>query len=154
MALIDCSRNEVIGVARKARSNAKARILEYLMAYTDEHGYSPTYLEIAQAVGFRSTSTIRRYIALLEAEGILEARSKRTRTVKPRKKITLSDTNEGCHQRVRLEVVDGGAVYFDCALAKQKNGSLGVEFSGVLDASELKKKVGLLVCCSVDSDGR
>lgn len=140
-------------MARKARSDAKAQILGFLNAYTDEHGYSPTYLEIAQAVGFRSTSTIRRYIALLEKEGKLEIRSQRTRTVKPRKNIMLSDVGEGQHQRVRLEVADGGAVYFDCAVAKKKNGSMGVEFSGVLDASELKKKVGLLVCCSVDSEG-
>ncbi len=139
-------------MSRKAKDDIKARILEYLLTYTDEHGYSPTYMEIAKAVGYNSASTIQRYIAILVSEGKLETRSKRTRTIKTRKRITFDNAKDGHQQRVRLEVEDGGTLYFDCAVAKEENGSMNIEFSGVLDASELKKIVGLLVCCNVVTD--
>ena len=70
---------------------------------------------------------------MLEVEGKLETRSQRTHTIRPRKEITLSDGSADGHQRVRLAVADGGAVYFYHASEKKENGSKGIEFSGVLD---------------------
>lgn len=139
-------------MARKARAGAKERILEYVTVYTDEHGYSPTYREVSDAVGFKSCSTARRYIALLEGEGRLELRNQRTRTMKPLRRLVVNPASGTTQHRVRLEMADGGAVCFDCVLDKGTTIPVGMTFTGVLDATQLKSRIGLLVSCSVDEE--
>ena len=53
-------------------------------------------------------------------------------------------------QRVRIETADGGVICVDCSLEKTGTDGLGVAFSGILDASQLKNNVSRVVRCSID----
>ena len=118
----------------------KGRVMEYIAAYTDAHGFAPTYREIGRAIGLRSPSSVSRYVEELKLDGKLKTIGQRPRTVAPVRKVAL-----GASQRIRLEVADGGVLFFDCNMAKDS-----VTFSGVLDASQIKGKVGRVVNCRVD----
>ena len=56
-------------------------------------------------------------------------------------------------QRVRIEVADGGVLCIDCNLEKTTSNVVGVSFSGILDASQLKSNVSRVVRCSIDDGG-
>ena len=53
-------------------------------------------------------------------------------------------------QRIRLEAADGGVVCFDCNLKKERDG-LELSFTGILDATRLKRPVSRIVNCSIDN---
>lgn len=46
-------------------------LLDFVASYQDEHGYSPTYQEIAQHIGLASKSGVRRMVESLLARGYL-----------------------------------------------------------------------------------
>ena len=65
-----------LGVTR--RQNA---VLEFVNSYCAEHGYSPSYQEIAAAVGISSKSGVKRLIDGLVERGRLEMMPRRARSV-------------------------------------------------------------------------
>lgn len=139
-------------MGRRATVGGKERILEFVTAYTDEYGYSPTYREICDATGYKSSSTARRYISQLEQEGKLALCSRRTRTVKPVRNVRIHPSNGEAQHRVKLQMADGGTVSFDCVLDKDIAIPVDLKFSGVLDATQIKSKLGRLVSCSIDDE--
>ena len=46
-------------------------IWQFLVEYTDGHGYPPTVREIGEAVGLASPSTVHAHLANLERAGLL-----------------------------------------------------------------------------------
>src|SRR5207245_3714363 len=46
-------------------------IWDFLVGYTDQHGYPPTVREIGAAVGLASPSTVHAHLANLERAGLL-----------------------------------------------------------------------------------
>lgn len=48
----------------------RERVLEFLVAYIEEHGWAPSYTEIMEEVGI-SSSTVQFHLFKLEAEGKL-----------------------------------------------------------------------------------
>jgi repressor LexA len=80
-------------------------IWDYLVEYTDRHGYPPTVREIGEAVGLRSPSTVHAHLAQLERAGLL-----RRDPTKPRA-IELTDrTSQADVHRLPLvgEIAAGG----------------------------------------------
>lgn len=65
-----------LGVTR--RQNA---VLEFVIKYCAEHGYSPSYQEIAVAVGILSKSGVKRLVDSLVERGRLEKLPRRARSV-------------------------------------------------------------------------
>ena len=49
----------------------RERLLQYLILYRENHGYSPSIREMAAAVGVRSTCTISQHLTCLEDEGLI-----------------------------------------------------------------------------------
>lgn len=47
------------------------KILDFIEAYTDKEGYSPSQQEIARAFGYSSLGTVQNYLVRLEREGFL-----------------------------------------------------------------------------------
>ncbi len=131
-----------------AYPNLRDEILSYVYSYSEEHGYAPSYREICQALGVKSKSTVQNHIRRLEAEGRLCFRTKRPRTMVERRQasVTVSDT-----QRLRLKIADGGEVLVDCDVTGAGSGGVRVSFSGVLDATGLRCRVGRVVSCSIDA---
>lgn len=65
-----------LGVTR--RQNA---VLEFVTKYCAEHGYSPSYQEIADAVGIASKSGVKRLVDGLVMRGRLEMLPRRARSM-------------------------------------------------------------------------
>ena len=48
------------------------RILEFIKEYGCEHGYLPTYREIGEGVGLKSTSSVAYYMLKLSDDGKID----------------------------------------------------------------------------------
>lgn len=56
--------------------------LDFIEQYIKEKGYSPSYREIAKAVNVKSTNSVFTMIKELQAQGYLEQRKRKYRTIK------------------------------------------------------------------------
>ena len=56
-------------------------ILEYLNEYIKDYGYPPSYREISAKVGLKSTNSIKRYLDVLENNGLITRLSAKSRTI-------------------------------------------------------------------------
>ena len=131
-------------------SKTKEKILGFVSAFCDQHGYSPSYREIAIGVGIKSTATISRHIHDLIQSGVLPPVEQCPRKLTLRRKTKLTAGTGEQVQRIRLEAADGGVVCFDCNLKKERDG-LELSFTGILDATRLKRPVSRIVNCSIDN---
>lgn len=52
-------------------TRTRRRMLEYIAAHHDEHGWAPTIREIAGAVGLSSPASVHRHLRLLHDQGEL-----------------------------------------------------------------------------------
>lgn len=69
---------------RKWSSDSKQKVLDAVILFFKNHGYSPTIREICDMTGLTSTSTVHYHISKLVAEGKLnigDYKSSRTITV-------------------------------------------------------------------------
>ena len=78
-------------MARKAQEGMEEKISEFIRDFIEFNGYPPSVREIAQGVGIKSTSTVHRYMSIMEEKGMLTRNSLKTRAVK------LSDMPEEKH---------------------------------------------------------
>ena len=44
----------------------------FVVSYIDDHGYSPSFREIADGIGVNSTRTVSRYLAQLRDQDLIE----------------------------------------------------------------------------------
>lgn len=131
----------------------KQRILLYIITCLDEQGYSPTYREIGAYVGLRSTSSVARYIEQLKEEGkLMGTEGGKFRTVNAARQISMPTDDVETAKRIHLVVAEGGYISFDCVVQKHANSDVRVIFSGILDATQLKKPIGRVVHCSADRE--
>ena len=56
----------------KALTDRQRKIVEYIRAHVEENGYPPTFREIAQSVGLKSTSTVDHHLRRLRELGVLQ----------------------------------------------------------------------------------
>lgn len=49
----------------------REKLLQYIICYRKEHGYSPSIREMAAAIGVRSTCTVFQHLAFLEERGFI-----------------------------------------------------------------------------------
>ncbi len=66
----------------KPLTSQQQRVLDYISREVAERGYPPSVREICAALGFRSSSTAHRYLALLEEMGYLERTAERPRAIR------------------------------------------------------------------------
>lgn len=134
-----------------ARHEMRDRILKYISDRCDSDGCPPSYREIAAAVGLQSPSSVARHIKALQKEDKLTAIcSPKGRTLRLKRRVDFDTADADGVQRVRIETADGGVICLDCNLEKTGTDGLGVSFSGILDASQLKSSISRVVRCSVD----
>ena len=127
----------------------KRRVLEFIAEYSNAHNVVPSYRVIGAAVGLKSPTSVSRYIHQLKDEGKLVAADQKGQAVALVQRIELHAA-ESQPQRVCLEVADGGVVLFDCNLEKKQRDVVSVSFSGILDASQIKGRVGQVVNCRIE----
>jgi repressor LexA len=68
-------------------SERQQQILEFIEAYTECHGVSPSYREIGDAVGLKAISAVKYQVEQLQEKGCLARRDRMPRTIvtKPRR---------------------------------------------------------------------
>ena len=129
----------------------RERVLAYITEFCSCNGYSPTYREIGEAVGIKSASTVSRYVHWLMDEGLLVHDDD-----KPRMLTTAGSTDkttvETIQQRICLELADGGKVYLDFCMTKPRTAPVELVFDGILDAQDIRGRVGRIVHCCADCD--
>lgn len=134
-----------------AQHKTRDRILKYISDRCDIDRCAPSYREIAAAVGLQSPSSVARHVRALQSEGKLTAvRSPKGRALRLKRRVEMDAANGENIQRVRIEMADGGVLCLDCSLEKTGTDGLGVSFSGILDASQLRSSVSRVVRCSID----
>ena len=136
-------------------SERKNDILLFVNRFSDDNGYSPSYREIAEAVGLKSVSTVAHYVRQLESDGrLVQRHGQRCRSVGTARRVYLPipDGNGECTQRIAVRIADGGVLEMDLSVRRTDNGEAAVTFSGLMDATRLKKPVGRVVLCSVETE--
>ena len=58
--------------AKSKGEKTRAKILEAIITYISEHGYSPTVREIGEMVGLKSTSTVYTQLTKMLEMGMIE----------------------------------------------------------------------------------
>jgi repressor LexA len=56
-------------------------VLDFLVHFNEEHGYSPSFEEIAEGVGLASLATVHKHITALEQKGYLRRRFNESRSI-------------------------------------------------------------------------
>lgn len=69
-------------------TDREAQLLEFLRAFTAEHGWAPSTREAAEGIGVVSTSTVSHQLKNLERRGLIKRGS-------GARKITVCDTKVG-----------------------------------------------------------
>lgn len=57
------------------------KLIEFIEKYTNKHGYSPSYREMAEAIGLKTISTINYYIKRCEEQGLVRKDNRKGRTI-------------------------------------------------------------------------
>jgi len=69
-------------------------LLEFIEAFIAQHGYSPSYREIMNGVGYTSVATVALHINNLVVRGHLIKRNNSARSLEPVKQIKLNDASQ------------------------------------------------------------
>ena len=85
-------------------------IWQFLVEYTDGHGYPPTVREIGEAVGLASPSTVHAHLANLERAGLLKRDPTKPRAIELRREPKAPAVAESDVHKLPLvgEVAAGG----------------------------------------------
>ena len=129
----------------------REHVLAYITEFCSCNGYSPTYREIGEAVGVKSASTVSRYVHWLMDEGLLTHGDAKPRTLTTATSADAAPT-ETIQQRVCLELADSGRVYLDFSMTKPRTALVELVFDGILDAQDIRGRVGRIVRCGADCD--
>lgn len=66
-----------------ARNGTRQRVLDFIVEFRSEHGYSPTILEICRGLDLASKSTVWNHLNHLRREGRVTWQEGSDRTVRP-----------------------------------------------------------------------
>ena len=76
------------------------KVYEYIVEYSDEHGYQPSLREIAEVTGIKSASTIFYHIGKLERLGLVKKSALKNRAIEVTgRKERPQPTEEHTHLR-------------------------------------------------------
>ena len=59
------------------------RVIDFIAGFLREHGYSPSFQEIAEGVGLNSIATVHKHIATLERKGYVKRGHNQSRSLEP-----------------------------------------------------------------------
>jgi repressor LexA len=78
-------------------SERQQRILDFILAYIERYGVSPSYREIGNAVGLKAISAVKYQVGQLEEKGYLARRDRMPRTIvaKPRRLRSIPPELDG-----------------------------------------------------------
>lgn len=84
----------------EALKGTTKKVYEYIVEYSDEHGYQPSLREIAEVTGIKSASTIFYHIGKLERLGLVKKSALKNRAIEVTgRKERPQPTEEHTHLR-------------------------------------------------------
>jgi len=57
------------------------RMLDYVITFVDEHGYSPSYREIQRGLNYSSVATVAKHLDNLELAGLIKRKDNKSRSL-------------------------------------------------------------------------
>lgn len=88
------------------KPSKKGRIIAFIAEFTDQHGFSPTYREIAEGLGYASVSTVHKHITELKEKGLISETDGKSRSLVLVNGIDGVDRNNPEEQHVCLKTQD------------------------------------------------
>ena len=88
-----------------ALTKRQREILDYLTGYITEHGYAPSFEEIAEAMGYGSLATVHEHLSNLERKGVIRRSFNESRSIE----VVSRDRIPGVAELPLLGVVAAGA---------------------------------------------
>jgi repressor LexA len=67
--------------ATMALTKRQKQVLDHLVSFTDKHGYSPSYEEIARSLRLASLATVHKHLSTLERKGYIRRGYNQSRSV-------------------------------------------------------------------------
>ncbi len=68
-------------IKRMAITRRQKEVLDFLSTFTQTNGYSPSFEEIASALGLNSLATVHKHITNLQSKGLLQRTHNRSRSI-------------------------------------------------------------------------
>jgi repressor LexA len=68
-------------MSRMAITRRQKEVLDFLSGFTQKHGYSPSYEEIAHGLGLTSLATVHKHVTNLQNKGMLQRAHNRSRSI-------------------------------------------------------------------------
>ncbi|MEI7632406.1 MAG: hypothetical protein WCJ60_03730 [bacterium] len=82
-------------MSEKIRPTKKQKeLLQFIESFISEHGYSPSYREIMNGVGYTSVATVALHVSNLVKRGHLVKRDNSARSLEPTKNVTEHSVNK------------------------------------------------------------
>lgn len=77
-----------------ALTKRQREILDYLTRYIDEHGYAPSFEEIAETMGYGSLATVHEHLSNLERKGVIRRSFNESRSIEVLSKARAAGVTE------------------------------------------------------------
>ncbi len=80
---------------RPALTKKQRRTLDYITSFIEQHGYSPSYREIANGLKLNSVATVAQHIDSLVGKGLLQKGNNSARSLMPVEEIEAAVNGQG-----------------------------------------------------------
>lgn len=78
-------------------------VMEFIAGFLQEHGYSPSFQEMARGLGLSSLATVHKHILTLERKGFLRRGYNQSRSIEPGPRY-LQEARRARQERTRAEL--------------------------------------------------
>ena len=129
------------------KPSKKGRIIAFIAEFTDQHGFSPTYREIAEGLGYASVSTVHKHITELKEKGLISETDGKSRSLVLVNGIDGVDRNNPEEQHVCLKTSDGGSLFLTYVMREG-----GLEFCNAFCASAPHDSGDIIACCPMTEE--
>jgi repressor LexA len=93
-----------------ALTKRQKQVLDFIWGFVEENGYSPSYEEIAAALGLASLATVHKHISALEAKNYLRRAFNQSRSLELSAKYLQELRKQQLQHSVRYEVPLAGRI--------------------------------------------
>ena len=128
----------------------KERILSFIADFSAQHGYSPTFREIAEGIGHASVGTVHRHITELKAQGLIMDTCGKSRSIVLRNEIGVpekKDKKDSDERYVCLKTSGGGSLFLSFVMREDS-----LEFCGSFCTNGLQKYGDIIACCPMTEE--
>lgn len=129
------------------RKTKKEKTLAFIADYSNQHGFSPTFREIADGLGYASIATVHKHIEQLKAEGLITDAGRKSRSIVLKNEIVASGHNHSKEQHVCLKTSDGGSLILSFVIHEGL-----LEFCGSFYANDLHNSGDIIACCPMTEE--